>query len=67
MYRDALADGVPELNVDRERLSVAPAGAARALDACREARDAFEFNPSEGLLLERLLLHLPAGGGSGPR
>ena len=30
-----------------------PAAAAAALDACREARAAFEFNPSEGLLLER--------------
>ncbi len=68
VYRDALADGVPELNLDRARLVVGPAGAAaRALDACREARDAFEFNPSEALLLERLLLHLPASGGSGSR
>ena len=32
-----------------------------AIDACREARDAFEFNPNESLLLERLLMKLPAG------
>jgi DNA polymerase-3 subunit delta' len=67
VYRDALAEGVPELNQDRPRLVVSPAAAARALDACREARDAFEFNPGEALLLERLLLHLPARSGSGPR
>ena len=60
VYRDALAGGTPPLNVDRERLAVRPAEAAAALDACREARAAFEFNPSEALLLERLVLHLPA-------
>ena len=32
----------------------------QAIDACREARDAFEFNPNETLLLERLLMQLPA-------
>jgi hypothetical protein len=31
-----------------------------AIDTCRQAREAFEFNPNESLLLERLLLHLPA-------
>ena len=31
------------------------------------ARRAFEFNPNEGLLLERLILHLPAVGGAPPR
>jgi hypothetical protein len=60
VYRDALSEGAPPINLDRERLAVSPAEAAKALDACREARAAFEFNPSEGLLLERLLLHLPA-------
>jgi DNA polymerase-3 subunit delta' len=60
VYRDALAEGAPALNVDRDRLELDPAPAAQALDACREARAAFEFNPSEALLLERLLLHLPA-------
>ncbi len=67
VYRDALSDGVPSLNLDRDRLTVNPADAAEALDACREARAAFEFNPSEGLLLERLLLHLPAVAVSAPR
>jgi hypothetical protein len=67
VYRDALADGVEALNTDRDRLAVNPAEAAAAFDACREARAAFEFNPSEGLLLERLLLHLPTVAGSAPR
>jgi DNA polymerase III subunit delta' len=60
VYRDALAEGAPPINLDRERLEVDPAAAVRALDACREARAAFEFNPNEGLLLQRLVLHLPA-------
>jgi DNA polymerase-3 subunit delta' len=62
VYRDALATGAPPMNADREVLVVAPAAAAAALDACAEARRAFEFNPNEGLLLERLMLHLPAVG-----
>jgi DNA polymerase III subunit delta' len=64
VYRDALAglaDG--RLNADRELLAVSPRVAAAALDACREARLALaEFNPNESLLVERLLLHLPAAG-----
>ena len=65
VYRDALAGpGAPTLNVDRPLLVArrrAPCGAA--LDACRAARQALvEFNPNETLLLERLLLHLPAAG-----
>jgi DNA polymerase III subunit delta' len=67
VYRDALADGVAPLNQDRDRITVNPVAAAAALDACREARDAFEFNPSEGLLLERLVFHLPAVATSAPR
>src|SRR5579884_331216 len=64
VYRDALAAPAPPLNVDREPLVVAPGAAAAALDRCREAREAFEFNPNEGLLLEWLLLHLPAPRGA---
>jgi DNA polymerase-3 subunit delta' len=60
VYRDALADAVPSVNADRPAFAVDPAAAARALDACREARASFEFNPNEVLLLERLVLHLPA-------
>ena len=64
VYRDALAGpGAEPLNLDREVLALSPRGAAAALDACREARQALaEFNPNETLLLERLLLHLPAAG-----
>lgn len=62
-YRDALAPEQPR-NLDRAPLTVSPAGAARALEACREAREAFEFNPNEVLLLERLLLQLPVAGGA---
>ena len=60
MYRDALATGAPPLNSDREVPVLSPGAAADALDACAEARRDFEFNHNEGLLLERLVLHLPA-------
>jgi DNA polymerase-3 subunit delta' len=60
VYRDALAGDVPAVNADRPALAVDPVAAVRALDACREARASFEFNPNEVLLLERLVLHLPA-------
>ena len=60
-YRDVLAPERPR-NLDHRPPVVRPAAAAAALDACRAARQAFEFNPNEGLLVERLLLHLPAAG-----
>jgi DNA polymerase-3 subunit delta' len=66
-YRDALAGDAPAVNPDRPLLTVDPAAAARAFDACREARASFEFNPNEQLLLERLVLHLPAAGRDGRR
>jgi hypothetical protein len=68
VYRDALAGTDEErLNTDREVLRVEPRAAAAALDACRDARQAIaEFNPNEALLVERLLLHLPAAGGARP-
>jgi DNA polymerase-3 subunit delta' len=60
VYRDALAGpDAPQRNLDRSVLDVAPAAAAAALDACRFARESLERNPNEGLLLERLLVHLP--------
>jgi DNA polymerase-3 subunit delta' len=64
VYRDAMAGpGAERLNLDRELLVLSPRAAAAALDACREARQAIaEFNPNETLLVERLLLHLPAAG-----
>jgi DNA polymerase-3 subunit delta' len=62
VYRDAMAGpGAVRLNTDRPALVIDAAGASRALDACRAARQALaEYNPNESLLLERLLLHLPA-------
>ena len=68
VYRDAMAGpGSPRLNLDREVLHLDPRAAAVALDACRAARHAIaEHNPNETLLVERLLLHLPAAGG-GPQ
>jgi DNA polymerase-3 subunit delta' len=62
VYRDALAGvAVPALNADRAPLTLDARACGRALDACREARQALiEHNPNESLMLERLLLHLPA-------
>jgi hypothetical protein len=60
VYRDALAPDAPPRNIDRSPLRVGAREAARALDACAATRRSFTFNPTEGLLLEHLLLHLPA-------
>ena len=61
VYLDALAGpAAPARNLDRPALVLDRRASTRALDACREARAAFEFNPNETLLLERLFLHLPA-------
>ena len=62
VYRDALVSPGPPLNSDRAPISVSPSAAARAVDLCRDAREAMERNPNEGLLLEWLLLHLPSPG-----
>jgi len=69
VYRDALAgEGAPRRNVDRPPVIVEARAGARALDVCREARQALvEFNPNEGLLLERLALHLPGAAPSARR
>jgi DNA polymerase-3 subunit delta' len=60
VYRDVLAAPEAPVNLDRSPPAVRPADAARALDRLREARDAMERNPNEGLLIEWLLLQLPA-------
>jgi DNA polymerase-3 subunit delta' len=61
VYRDALAGpDAPRLNTDQPVLTMTPRGATAAVDACRAARDAFEFNPNENLLVETLLMRLPA-------
>ena len=60
LYRDSLAGrDAPRRNLDRDPAAHEPRASVRALDVCREARDALEFNPNEGLLLERLVLNLP--------
>ena len=61
VYRDALAGpGAALRNADRTVPLLEPRSCNRALDACREARQALaEFIPNETLLLERLFLHLP--------
>jgi DNA polymerase III subunit delta' len=61
VYRDALAGtDAPRVNTDQPVLSISLRACAEAIDACRAARDAFEFNPNESLLVESLLMRLPA-------
>jgi DNA polymerase-3 subunit delta' len=62
VYRDALASPAPALNADRPALQVTPRGAAAALDACREAREAFLINEKGLMRLTALLMTLPAAG-----
>jgi DNA polymerase-3 subunit delta' len=65
LYRDALAGaGAPRRNLDRAPLGVDPSAAAAALAACAAAREALERNPNEALLIERLLVSLPAANAS---
>jgi DNA polymerase-3 subunit delta' len=61
VYRDALSDPAPALNRDRPRLVVTPRAASGALDACREAREAFLINEKGLVRLTHLLLSLPPG------
>ena len=53
VYLEVLADAPGALTVN-------PARAADAVDACRAARQADEFNANVGSLLLRLISHLPA-------
>lgn len=57
-YRDALA--TDPRSSDQSVPKVSDRSASEALDACAQARAAFEFNPTDSLLLENLLLHLPS-------
>jgi DNA polymerase III subunit delta' len=59
VYRDALADSAPPLNGDRTRVMLSPRAAAAALDACRDAREAFLINEKGLVRLTHLLLSLP--------
>jgi DNA polymerase-3 subunit delta' len=62
VYRDVLANPAPPLNADHARLHVAPRLAAAALDACREAREAFPINEKGIVRLAYLLMTLPPAG-----
>jgi hypothetical protein len=59
VYRDVLAQPAPPLNSDRTALHVAPRRAVFALEACREAREAFPINEKGIVRLTYLLLALP--------
>ena len=67
VYRDALAAPAPALNSDLEPLVVSPRAVGPALDACREAREAFLINEKGVVRLQYLLLSLPAAGGAPTR
>ncbi|HWS45867.1 MAG TPA: hypothetical protein VN636_08410 [Acidimicrobiia bacterium] len=62
VYRDALAAPAPPLNTDRRAPRVPPGAAAAALDACREAREAFPINEKGIVRLIALLMVLPTAG-----
>jgi DNA polymerase-3 subunit delta' len=62
VYRDVLATPAAALNADRPSVHVTPRGAAAALDACREAREAFLINEKGLVRLISLLLTLPTPG-----
>jgi hypothetical protein len=63
VYRDALGAPAPPLNTDLAPLTVAPRAVGVALDACREAREAFLINEKGLVRLQYLLLCLPAAAG----
>jgi DNA polymerase-3 subunit delta' len=59
VYRDVVAAPAPPLNADRDPLVVSPRAAAEALDACRDAREAFTINEKGLVRLIALLMALP--------
>jgi hypothetical protein len=61
VYRDVLASHAPTLNRDRTVLYIEPRAAVAALDACRDAREAFPINEKGIVRLTYLLLSLPPG------
>jgi DNA polymerase-3 subunit delta' len=64
VYRDSLCAPAPPLNSDLTPLVVSPRAVGPALDACREAREAFLINEKGLVRLQYLLLCLPAAGGA---
>ena len=61
VYRDVLASPAPTLNRDRTVLYIEPRAAVAALDASRDAREAFPINEKGIVRLTYLLLSLPPG------
>jgi DNA polymerase-3 subunit delta' len=59
VYRDVIAAPAPALNLDREPLTLTPRAAAEALDACRDAREAFTINEKGLVRLIALLMAMP--------
>ena len=62
VYRDVLAAPAPRLNADDARIHVDPRLVADALDACREAREAFLINEKGVMRLVALMMSLPPAG-----
>lgn len=62
VYRDVLAAPAEALNADRAAIRVPARAAASALDACRQAREAFLINEKGIVRLVSLLLTLPPAG-----
>jgi DNA polymerase-3 subunit delta' len=63
-YRDAMASGAPALNSDVGPIGVSAPSAAAALDACREAREAYLVHEKGLVRLQYLLLSLPPAAAS---
>jgi DNA polymerase-3 subunit delta' len=59
VYRDVIAAPSPPLNTDQAALVLSPRAAAEALDACRDAREAFTINEKGIVRLLALLTSLP--------
>jgi len=62
VYRDVLADPAPALNDDQKRVHLSARSVAAALDACREAREAFPINEKGIMRLLALVMALPTAG-----
>jgi DNA polymerase III subunit delta' len=59
VYRDVIASPAAPLNLDQETPAINPRVAAEALDACRDAREAFTINEKGIVRLIALLMALP--------
>ena len=64
VYRDVLAVPAPALNTDHDRLVLSARACAEALDACREAREAFTVNEKGLVRLIALFMTLPPAAGA---